>query len=304
MSNGPLSNGIPHRVQPGETLSGIAEENGTTVDVLLALNPQITDRNRIQAGQIITIPVESDTDVSGQPSEPQPSPSSGDDGEEESDGLFLGFDRLAYPGDEFMQLLKTEGQVSWTGFYLAPAPSQGSTTWMKKRDFLKDLGFGFAPIYVGQQQRGVRGSHILTGAQGTIDAENAVELARNAGFPEESVLYLDIETGPPPELALLQYYKAWVEGVESNGFSPGVYCSHKLAADLMEQAPAIVWIFHLKFPNETAFEAPLPIIDPSQSDFTEARMIQYAQQGTLTLGREPLSPIDLDCSKKADPSEA
>lgn len=37
-------------IEPGTTLSGYAERHGTTVAALMALNPQITDPDRIQAG--------------------------------------------------------------------------------------------------------------------------------------------------------------------------------------------------------------------------------------------------------------
>lgn len=307
MSNPPPSDDVRHEVRSGETLSGIAERNGIALDVLLAANPEIQDPDRIQVGQVIIIPgqaaaTDDEPEETGDQTDSS-TPQSPANDQGETGAIFLGFDRLEYPGDDFMRLLRTEAQVSWTGFYLAPAPSQGSTTWMTKRAFLNGLGFGFAPIYVGQQQRQVRGSHILAAAQGKSDAENAVALAQEAGFPETSVLYLDIETGPPPEPELLEYYAAWVQGVKDNGFTPGVYCSHLLPPELLPQAEAVVWIFHLKFDNGHSFAPPLPLIDPSQSTFTKARMMQYAQQGELTLGGELLRPIDLDSSHKADPSE-
>jgi LysM repeat protein len=42
-------------VQPGDTLSGIAEEFGTTVEEILAANG-LTDPNAIQVGQTLLIP--------------------------------------------------------------------------------------------------------------------------------------------------------------------------------------------------------------------------------------------------------
>jgi len=43
-------------IQSGDTLSQIAAKNGTTVDALMAANPQITDPNMIIAGESLTIP--------------------------------------------------------------------------------------------------------------------------------------------------------------------------------------------------------------------------------------------------------
>ena len=59
---------------------------------------------------------------------------------------FLGFDTSIYPGDTAMQTLRTQALVAFTGFYLAPAPSHGDTSWMQKRAFLAGLGYGFAPV--------------------------------------------------------------------------------------------------------------------------------------------------------------
>ena len=47
---------ITYRIQPGDTLGGIAARYGTTVPALAQLNG-ITNPNRIYAGQVIRIPV-------------------------------------------------------------------------------------------------------------------------------------------------------------------------------------------------------------------------------------------------------
>lgn len=43
-------------VQPGDTLWRIAVNRGITVDAILRANPEITDQDRIYAGQVITVP--------------------------------------------------------------------------------------------------------------------------------------------------------------------------------------------------------------------------------------------------------
>jgi hypothetical protein len=215
--------------------------------------------------------------------------------------IFLGFDRSEYPGDATMQLLRTQAQIDFTGFYLAPAPSHGNQGWMGKRSFLQGLGFGFAPIYVGQQQS-PPGSLNLTAAQGTIDGQNATQLAQTAGFPASSVLYLDVETGPPAHSAFFDYYHAWVQAVIDNGFSPGVYCSHHLAAGFIgADNRAAAWVFQFSSSGGN-FTPPLPRPDPSHSSFNGARVLQYAQNCKLALGSQSLSPVDLDSALMADPS--
>jgi len=44
-----------HSVQKGETLRIIANRYGTTVDALLALNPNIWNANLIYVGQVIRV---------------------------------------------------------------------------------------------------------------------------------------------------------------------------------------------------------------------------------------------------------
>ncbi|MGI9862552.1 SafA/ExsA family spore coat assembly protein [Moorella naiadis] len=50
-------NGFIYIVQPGDTLNGIASMFGTTVEQILAANPQITNPNLIYPGQRICIPI-------------------------------------------------------------------------------------------------------------------------------------------------------------------------------------------------------------------------------------------------------
>jgi hypothetical protein len=215
--------------------------------------------------------------------------------------IFLGFDRSEYPGDNLMQRLRTEAKIDFTGFYLAPAPSHGNTGWMSKRAFLLGLGFGFAPIYVGQQQS-PPGSLNLTALQGTIDGRNATQLAATAGFPVGSVLYLDVETGPPVHPPFIAYYKAWVQSVIDNGFKPGVYCSHHLAAGFIAaDNRAVPWVFQLAAIGGT-FTPPLPRKDPSHSSFSAAKVLQYAQNAKLTLGTTVINPVDLNTALVGDPS--
>jgi hypothetical protein len=218
--------------------------------------------------------------------------------------IFVGFDRSAYPGDSVMKLARTQTNIAFTGFYLGPAPSHPNTAWMTKRSFLSGLGYGFAPVYVGQQQSGP-GSHIVTAQQGTIDGKNAATLMQKAGFPKSSVVYLDIEIGPPAMPSLFAYYSAWVQAVVNNNFSPGLYCSHLLAAQfLAHDSRPVPWVFQLKFTGGHVFSAPLPTPNPSKSSFSGAKVLQFAQNCTLNLGSTQLIPIDLDTALVADPSVA
>jgi hypothetical protein len=217
--------------------------------------------------------------------------------------FFLGLDTSIYPGDNAMQILRAHALIAFTGFYLAPAPSHPNTSWMQKRAFLLGLGYGFAPVYLGQQAATGPGSHNLSAPQGTLDGRNAAQLAATAGFPAQSVLYLDIETGPPMSANYLAYYSAWVQAVVDSGFTPGAYCSHLLARQVQQQdARAVLWVFRLQFQNGHRFTPPLPTPNPALPDAPDATVLQYAQNCPLVVGGLTLN-VDLDSSLVADPSQ-
>lgn len=54
-----MTDTIPHTVTRGQSLYSIARAYGVTLNQLTAANPQITDPNRIQVGQVINVPVPS-----------------------------------------------------------------------------------------------------------------------------------------------------------------------------------------------------------------------------------------------------
>jgi hypothetical protein len=235
---------------------------------------------------------------------------------------FAGFDRSAYPGDTLMQAIKQNTNLQWCGFYLAPAPSHPDTSWMSKRSLLRGLGFGLAPVYVGQQSTG-RGSHILTGPQGAIDGQDAADLATAAGFAPASIIFLDVEQGGGPEPKTKQYYQAWVAALVDAGFSPGIYCSHSQTADSLRRLDnrPVFWVFDLRHftCDQNAATArkmlvsqdpPFPTPDPSSSGVPFARLLQFTQtlgsagpQCVIKAGDRVLSGVDFDSSVAADPSD-
>lgn len=144
---------------------------------------------------------------------------------------FAGFDTSAYPGDAAMGALKATTNLAFTGFYLGPAPSHRDIGWMDKRATLVAMGFGLAPIYVGQQTIGP-GSRNVSAAQGTIDGGDAAGLMLEAGFPDLSVCFLDLENGPPFHGAQISYVQMWCAALKLGRYTPGVYCSHAIAEDV------------------------------------------------------------------------
>src|SRR5579871_3726261 len=217
---------------------------------------------------------------------------------------YAGFDSLAYPGDAMMQWLKSHTNLSFVGFYLAPAPSQPYVGWMTTRPTLAAQGWGFAPLYVGQQEEGQRGSHNLNAAQGTADGQAAVGLMRTAGFPANSVVYLDCEQGGHASPAVQAYVGAWVDAVASSSYKPGIYCSYTTAASLLAIRPNVcVWVWHITNP---APGPTFPTPDPGSSGTSKAMVLQYFQNTSVNFPGAPAASltIDLDSSSVADPSKA
>ena len=225
-----------------------------------------------------------------------------------------GFDRLAYPGDEVMSQLWSNSNMAWTGFYLAPAPSQPNTSWMTKARTLREMGWGLAPIYVGQQASGGPGSHVLTSAQGTADAAGAVALADAADIGKNSVIYLDIETGGRLSSSHVAYVQAWIDGVRASIYRPGVYCSYlETPAQLRQNNEDVFfWVFNInKFSSGQALigdgEFRTPAVTDSGCTFATAwQFIQNATnvrfpRGDGTSGT--LGPVDLDSAVVLDPSQ-
>jgi Domain of unknown function (DUF1906) len=217
---------------------------------------------------------------------------------------YAGFDSLAYPGDAMMQWLKSHTNLSFVGFYLAPAPSRPTSGWMDKYATLAAQGWGFAPVYVGQQEASQPGSHILTAAQGTKDGQAAIGLMRTAGFPPRSVVYLDCEQGGRASPAVQGYVGAWVDAVAPSSYTPGIYCSYTTAASLLAIRPNVcAWVWHITNP---APGPTFPTPNPSSSGASTAVVWQYFQNTTVQFPGAPSSSlkIDLDSASVADPSKA
>src|SRR5687768_5326022 len=63
---------MSYRIQSGDTLWALARKNGTTINALMAANPQIKNANLIYAGAVMTIPGKSDSFEPSKPGRPAP----------------------------------------------------------------------------------------------------------------------------------------------------------------------------------------------------------------------------------------
>lgn len=217
---------------------------------------------------------------------------------------FAGFDRSDYPGAAAMAWLKANTNLRWCGFYLAPAPSHPDASWMNADD--ADLeGWGFAPIYLGQETTGP-GSHKVNAAQGAFDGADACKLMTTAGFDKGAVVYLDNEAGPPMLTPMREYVGAWCDAVGAGGYAPGVYCSFMLGAVTKALRPnAKIWCFHVRTVSQHSVPGEIfPTPDPSTSGFSGSNVWQLDDEAAIPC---PMASgnrlvVDLNSADSADPS--
>lgn len=184
----------------------------------------------------------------------------------------LGFDTNVYPGDKAMDAWKRSGEYEWVGYYLQ-ASCHKDTSWSGTRARLTKSGWGLAVIYVGQQTWGKpvgtnvsqtsssskksKGSKtykmtrkssapvakasnrcstsFVNGAQGRLDARDAISQASREGFDKGTVVFLDVEHMNSVPQAMRDYYTAWVQTLLADGrYRPGIYAHTANAATIFD----------------------------------------------------------------------
>ena len=210
---------------------------------------------------------------------------------------FAGIDCSEFPGLDMLAVIKGQTNVTWLGYYL-DAPSHPNSGWCGQRGALDILGFGLAPIFVGQEVIGP-GSHVVSGQQGTADGLQAASEMADEGFAPSTCVFLDIENGGPISAAQMSYIASWTATVRREGYSAGLYCSHTDAAFLAAAHPlARIWAWNLGVNGNGGVAAPLPTPDVSACGYARASIWQRAQNVTLLpYGLQ----VDLDVATTADP---
>ncbi|MGA2300670.1 MAG: glycoside hydrolase domain-containing protein [Candidatus Acidiferrum sp.] len=205
-----------------------------------------------------------------------------------SPATYFGFDRNDYPGDDALPSLRKT--FSFTGYWLSAPPGEKRSTWFGKRTLLQSQGFGFVALFNGRESRTLHNSADAR-QKGMLDAQSAAKLARQEGFPRDSVIFLDIEEGgrlPGPYHAYLQ---AWNNGLAQAGYRAGVYCSaipvdegqgvHVTTAQDIQAhvtSPVLVyWVYNDACPPAPGCAFPANPPPPAQSGFSAATIWQYAQ---------------------------
>jgi hypothetical protein len=135
---------------------------------------------------------------------------------------YLGFDANDYPGDPALPTLRKT--FSFAGYWLNVPPGAKTNSWTGKREVIFKNGFGFLVLFNGRTESQLKPPRVAA-ELGTSDAELAVKSAQREGFPTGTIIFLDQEEGGRMLPVQIEYLVAWIQRVNSSGFSAGVYCS-------------------------------------------------------------------------------
>lgn len=230
-----------------------------------------------------------------------------------------GFDTRDYPGDAAMRGWFGVSPYRWVGYYL-PAPCYTGTTWTGRRQTLRDIGWGFAVLYVGEQDWRAMGragadtaavenprcsSAHLTHERGRDHAGEAAAAAGTDGFPAGTVIFLDVERVESVSAELSTYVRAWVSRMLEEGrYTPGLY-AHDINVEDLYAIVADEFVRHQRSERPPLWVARPSGFDlrsaPAESGYAAA-LIWQGRLNTSEEWRGTRLNIDVNVSASADPS--
>ena len=201
---------------------------------------------------------------------------------------FLGFDRNEYPGDAALPVLRKS--YFFASYWLSPPPGEKSNSWIGKRGLMQAQGFGFLLLYEGRTSGQLPYKNDSIEA-GLADAHAAAAAARREGFPEGSVIFLDVEEGGRFFDGYHAYLRSWAESLAKEKFRPGIYCSGIVvdegegstiisADDIRAHigvADVVYWVYNDACPPSPGCGVPQNPPAPSGSGVVFASLWQYVR---------------------------
>jgi hypothetical protein len=149
-------------------------------------------------------------------------------------------------------------------------------------------------------------THLVSGARGLKDANDAIQRAEKEGFPRGTVVFLDIERMEKVPAAMRDYYKAWTARILADGtYRPGYYV-HNHNAKLIYRDVASIFV------NAGKMDQP-PFWVAGGDDFSEDKepvdvghSFASVWQGVLDVVQTHNGvklPIDVNVAAVSSPSE-
>lgn len=201
---------------------------------------------------------------------------------------FVGFDRNDYPGDDALPALRKS--FEFASYWLSAPPGEKGNSWTGKRALLQRQGFGVLLLYQGRTSNQLSNKQSAMDA-GRADAQAAANAARREGFPESSVIFLDVEEGGRLPESYHEYLRSWAESLAKEHFRPGIYCSGIpvdegkgvtiiTADDIRKQigvSDVVYWVYNDACPPSPGCVAPKNLLPPSASGVAYAAVWQFVR---------------------------
>ncbi len=201
---------------------------------------------------------------------------------------FVGFDRNQYPGDGALPVLRKS--FSFASYWLSPPPGEKTNSWSGKRGVMQGQAYGFLLLYQGRTSGQLPYKKDSIEA-GLADAKAAAAAARREGFPEGSVIFLDVEEGGRFFDGYHAYLRSWAESLTKEKFRPGIYCSGIVvdegegstivsADDIRAHigvADVVYWVYNDACPPSPGCGVPQNPAAPSASGVVYATVWQYVR---------------------------
>jgi hypothetical protein len=205
-----------------------------------------------------------------------------------SQNTYLGFDRNDYPGDDALPILRKT--FSFASYWLGSPPSEKQSSWLGKRALLQSQGFGFLVLLNGKGSREINSQQDAL-RKGSDQAHEAAKLAQQEGFPQGTVIFLDIEEGGRLPAYYHEYLQAWYDALAKAGFHAGAYCSGipvnegdgvvvTTADDIhghMGSRDLIYWVYNDACPPSPGCMCPTNPPVPSKSGIPYAAIWQFVR---------------------------
>ncbi len=207
---------------------------------------------------------------------------------QQAPSAYLGFDLNIFPGKDALPVLRKT--FSFSSYWLSPPPGEKTNNWLGQRELLRAQGFGFLLLYRGPLSRELK-NKAAAAQKGTLDARNAVSVAKSEGFPVQAIIFLDIEEGGRLPATYHAYLHAWAGGLAEAGYRAGAYCSGMpvkeepdatitTADDIRAHAPSadfVYFIFNDACPPSPGCTYPQNPPSPATGGISYASVWQYAQ---------------------------
>ena len=142
---------------------------------------------------------------------------------------YVGFDRNVYPGDDRLDELRQH--FAFASYWLTVPPGERANSWLGKRKLLVDHGFGFLILANGKLDAEIKHAKVSASRLGAQDATEAIASAKQEGFPEHTIIFLDQEEGGRLLPEQTAYFFGWTEAVAASAYRPGAYLSGQKDSD-------------------------------------------------------------------------